>query len=194
MGFSDFLKNLIPSPYNTHGEVFSVLLGAVGQALDQYNPTAIGLKAEFSITTASGSALDSNGADWEELRRPGESDAVYKQRILSILPLYLNGPSVPGIAATIKPFTGSNPTIFEYGPNAFTIGESAIGEAGFSTGTDAFTFEIHIVNPNNVSYDHLDMENAIRTAKLARSSAIVYHSGPDLSPLAEATNAVVTIT
>lgn len=194
MGFSSFLKNLIPFSHNTSGEIYGVLLGAVGQALDQYNPTAIGLKAEFSITMASGSSLDLNGADWKELRRPGESDSTYKQRVLSILPLYTNGPSVLGITATIKPFTGNNPTIFEYGPNAFTIGESTIGDAGFSAGTDAFIFEIHIVNPNNISYDHLDMENAIKTAKMARSSAIVYHCGTDLSPLGEAIDAVVTLT
>lgn len=194
MGYADFLKSLYPSSHNVDGEVYSVILGAIGYAIDQYDPVQIGLASEFSVTASNGSALDKNGQDWSEPRRNGETDTAYQQRILSMLPLYVNGPTVPGIEAVVQPFTGKVPIIFEYGPSAFTMGESAIGEAGFSTSTDVFTFEIHVQNPNNLAYDHIDMENAISKAKLARSTAIIYHNGTDTSATAENATAVVTIT
>lgn len=209
MGYADFLKSLYPSSHNVEGEVYSAILGAIGYALDQYDPTRIiysdaipgvivtvqnNLASEFSVTTATGTALDLHGFDWGVIRRSGETDNDYRSRILSMLPLYVNGPTVPGIEAIVRPFTGEVPIIFEYGPSAFTMGESAIGDAGFSTSTDVFTFEIHVQNPNNLSYDHLDMESAVSKAKLARSTAIIYHNGTDTSVAAESTTAVITIT
>ena len=194
MGYATFLKSLYPSSHNVDGEIYSVILGAIGYALDQYDPVQIGLAAQFSVTASGGAALDQNGADWGIPRRNSEVDATYQQRILSMLPLYVNGPTVPGIEAVVQPFTGTAPVIFEYGPSSFTMGESAIGDAGFSTSTDVFSFEIHIQNPSNLSYNHMDMENAVSKAKLARSTAIIYHNGTDTSATAESATAVVTIT
>ncbi|MHB1651677.1 MAG: hypothetical protein ACYCVD_04260 [Desulfitobacteriaceae bacterium] len=193
MGYADFLKNLIPPSYNPGGEVFQVFLGAVGVALDQYAPSQITLKNEFSATKATGAALDTQGADWGVARRSGESDASYRSRILSILPLYVNGPTVDGISAVVKPFTGTAPVIFEYGPAAFIMGESTIGDAGFSTAADLFTFEIQVQNPLALAYNHIDMENAVRNTKMARSTAIIYHNGTDTSVAVETSTAIITI-
>ena len=194
MGYSTFLQSLFPSSHNVDGEIYSVLLGAIGYALDQYDPIQIGLAAQFSVTASSGAALDQNGTDWGAPRRNEETDSAYRQRILSMLPLYVNGPTVSGIEAVVQPFTGTIPIVFEYGPSSFTMGESAIGDAGFSTSTDVFTFEIHVQNPGNVAYNHLDLESAVSKAKLARSTAIIYHNGNDSSALAESATATVTIT
>lgn len=193
MGYAHFLKSLYPTSHDVNGEVYSVILGAIGYALDQFDPNQINLKSEFSVTASSGNALDSNGQDWDTLRRNGESDTSYRSRILSLLPLYANGPSVPGITAVGTPFTGAQPGIFEYGPDGFVMGESTISDAGFCDSDDVFTFEFHVQNPNNVSYNHLDLENAVRKAKLARSTAIVFHNGVDTSTSAEQSNAIVTI-
>jgi len=194
MGYKDFIYNIIPPSYNTDGEVFQALMGAIGSALDKYDPEIIGLQAEFSVTKATAYSLNKQGADWGRFRKANESDTAFRQRVLSLLPLYVNGPSNPGIRAVINPFTGADPIIFEYGPGAFTMDESAIGEAGFSAGiSDTFTFELFVQNPDGLSYDHQDMENAIEGIKMARSSAIIYHNGVDTSPLGEQPNETVTI-
>jgi hypothetical protein len=193
LGYADFLKSLYPTSHDVNGEVYSVILGAIGNAIDQFDPNRINLKSEFSVTTAIGNALDSNGQDWSTPRRNGESDSSYRSRVLSLLPLYSHGPSVPGVSAVATPFTGAQPVIFEYGPEGFVMGESTIDDAGFTTETDVFTFELHVQNPNNLSYNHLDLENAVRKAKLARSTAIIFHNGIDTSTSVEQSNAIVTI-
>ena len=193
MAYADFLKSLFPDSHDINAEIYNAVLGAIGSVIDQYDPNQINLKSEFSVTTAAGSALDTNGVDWGQTRRNNESDASFRSRILSILPLYAHGAIVSGIEAVVIPFTGASPIVFEYGPESFVMGESTIDDAGFSTETDVFTFELHVQNPNNVSYNHLDLENAVRKAKLARSTAIVYHNGTDTSTLNEQSNAIINI-
>ncbi len=208
MGYADFLKSLFPDSHDVEAEVYDVVLGAIGYALDQYDPyyqfysAAIPgvidvvtnpLSAEFSMTTATGAALDGHGQDLEAPRRNGEDDGSYRQRLLSIIPAYVNGPTVSSVQQVVQQFTGYAPTIFEYGPGAFVIGESAISEAGFSTATDLFAFEVHVQNPGGLSYNHLDLENAVQKAKMARSSAIIYHNGTDTSTAAQASDAVITV-
>lgn len=193
MGYSEFLKALYPSSHNVDGEVYSVILGAIGFALDQYDPNKINLASEFSVTASSGDALGMNGLDWGVTKKIGESDDSFKQRTLSLLPLYSNGPKVDCIKTIVSIFTGVVPIVFEYGPGAFVMGESAIDGAGFCSEGDVFTFEIHIQNPNNVSYNHQDLENAVQKAKLARSTAIIFHNGTDTSPAAEQSNSMITV-
>jgi hypothetical protein len=193
LGYANFLKSLFPDSHDVNGEIYSVILGAIGNAIDQYDPNQINLKSEFSVTTSTGDALIRNAQDWGVNKRNNESDSPFKSRILSILPLYANGPKVDGIKAVATPFTGMQPVIFEYGPEAFVIGESTLGDAGFCSSGDVFTFELHVQNPNSVSYNHLDLENAVQKAKLARSTAIIFHNGIDTSTSAEQSNAIVTI-
>jgi hypothetical protein len=193
VGYANVLKSLYPNSHSVNAQVYSAILGAIGASIDQYDPVQIGLAQQFSITTATNSSLDSGGKDWGLTRRLGESDNTFRQRILSLLPLYSNGPTVPGITAAVATFTGANPTIFEYGPGAFRWADSAWSEAGFSNTAGLFTYEIHVANPNNVTYNHSDMETIIQICQMARSTAILYHNGTDTSPLGEASNAVVNI-
>lgn len=193
MGYANFLKSLFPDSHDVNGEIYSVILGAIGNAIDQYDPNQIKLVSEFSVTTATGDALIRNSQDWGVNKRNGESETSFRNRILSVLPLYANGPRPDGIKAVATPFTGTAPIIFEYGPEGFIMGESTIGDGGFSISSDVFTFELHVQNPNNVSYNHLDLESAVRKAKLARSTAIVFHTGIDTSTAAEQSNAIITI-
>ena len=185
MSYAEFIKKLFPNSYNVNGEVFSVVLGAVGYALDQYDPNKINLSSEFNISTATGNALDDHGSDWGFPRRADEDDNAYKNRILAMLPLYVQGPTTQGIKATANPFTGVEPIIFEYGPDAFVMGDSPIGESGFCNSEDIYTFELHVQNPNNVPYNYTDLEYAIQRAKLARSTAVIYHNGPNTSTISE---------
>ena len=148
------------------------ILGGVGVALDTVDPGQIGLADQFSVTSATGAALDQHGADWGISRRYNESDTSYRLRILSVLPTYASGPTVTNIKAVIKPFAGINPDIFEYGPSGFTMGVSTMGQFGFSHANDAFTFKVTVSNPNNIAYNQQDLIDAVNRAKPARSTAV----------------------
>ena len=193
MGYAAFLSSLFPSSHDTSAEVYSAMLGAVGYALDQYDPVANELASEFSATAAEGPALDRNGQDWGVYRRPGESDDSYQLRILSAVAIYTYGSSVPGMKAVVGAFTGTPPIILEQGPQAFRFSISAMGSAAFMPPGAPFTFEAYVQNPGGVAYNHLDMEDAVSAAKPARSTAIIYHNGTDASPASETATAIVTI-
>jgi len=193
LGYANFLKSLFPDSHDVNGEIYSIILGAIGNAIDQYDPNQINLKSEFSVTTSVGDALVRNAQDWGVNKRNNEDDNSFRNRILSILPLFANGPRVNGIKAVATPFTSTPPIIFEYGPEGFVMGESTVSDAGFCSSGDVFTFELHVQNPNNVSYNHLDLENAVRKAKLARSTAIIFHNGVDTSTAAEQAIATIAI-
>lgn len=152
--------------------VWYQILGGVGAALDTVDPAQIGLADQFSVTTATGAALDKHGADWGVPRRYNESDASYRARILATLPTYVTGPTVANMKAVVRAFTGVDPDIFEYGPQSFTMGVSIMGDFGFSAQADAFTFLVTINNPNGVSYVQQDLIDAVNTAKPARSTAV----------------------
>lgn len=175
MSYKNFIKAQFPPSYKLDGDVFNVLVGAIGKAIDIFDPIQINLVSEFSVTASSGSALILNGQDWGVEKRNGEIDTAYKNRVLSMLPLYANGPTIPGMKTAIKPFTGYNPTIFEYGPSSFIMGESTIGDVGFSSIDDAFAFEVQVNNPDNLVYSYSDLKNAVDKAKLARSTAIIHN-------------------
>lgn len=208
MGYTEFLKNLFPDSHDINGQVYSAMLGAVGYLLDQYDPyretesrTIPGvpehsqnyLSKEFSVSTATGEALDRHGQDWGVFRNIGESDTAYRARILAFPPLYALGPTVAGTKAVVKPFTGEEPEIVEYGLCSFVIGETSVSEAGFCPEVDLFAFEVWVKNSRDLAYNHQDLENAVKKAKLARSRAIICHQGVDLSVVNEVSDARVTI-
>jgi hypothetical protein len=148
------------------------ILSGIGAALDSVDPAQINLAEQFSVSTATGSALDKHGQDWGVPRRYGESDDSYRARILAQLPRYASGPTVANIKAVVRAFTQADPDIFELGPQGFTMGVSAMGEFGFAPSGDAFTFIVTVHNPYNIQFNHADLENAVNNAKPARSTAI----------------------
>lgn len=194
MGYATYLKSLYPDSHDVTAEVYNAILGAIGYALDQYDPYNIGLPAQFSVNKAMGSALDSNGADWGVSRRSGESDTTYRARILSMLPIYANGASDWGMTATVAPFTGTDPILDDLCTDGWSPLDSACLDSAMSDLAGLFTLQINVQNPNDVSYSHYDMEFAVRRAKPARSKVILYHNGTDTSTLAEMSNAIITIT
>jgi hypothetical protein len=162
------VTNVIAKSANS---VWYQILGGVGVALDQVDPAQIQLADQFSVTTATGSALDKHGADWGVPRRYNESDESYRQRILAQLPRYASGPTVANIKAVVRAFTGVDPDIFEFGPDGFTMGYSTMGEFGFSAQNETFSFQVTVYNPNNVTYNQQDLIDAVNQAKPARSQA-----------------------
>ena len=150
------------------------LLGAVGNQLDLVDPSQSNLSQQFSVSTATGSALDLQGKDWGVVRKNGESDDDYRKRIQAVVPIYTTGPTVSAMKQLVKNFTGAEPIIIEYGPESFTMGVSPMGSFVFSD-QDNFTFQIQVQNPNGVPYSETDMENAVNFAKPARSTATFIH-------------------
>lgn len=154
------------------------LMGAIGQQLDSIDPAQTGLALQFAISTATGSALDQQGADWGVPRRYNELDDAYRVRIQAVLPIYVNGPTVSAISSIVQNFTGVAPIILEYGPQGFTMGVSPMGNFVFtSVNQDPFTFQVQVQNPNNVAYKKADLESAVNSLKPARSTALFVHQG-----------------
>ncbi len=152
--------------------VWYQILNGIGEALDQNDPSQIGLAQQFSVTSATGTALDANGADWGIERKYGESDTSYRSRILAELPMYASGPTVNNMKSIVRGFTNNiDPTIFEFGPNGFTMGSSAMGTFGFSVSGEVFNFQVSVNNPNYIEFSKKDLINAINKAKPARSGA-----------------------
>lgn len=195
--YVNFLRSLYPDSHNIDGPVYTAMLGAMGAALDMFDPYQLGLPSEFSVTTAQTTALDSNGRDWGVIRRSGESDITYRARILSMLPVYANGASDPGITAAVAVFTGANPVLIDCSSDGFVCGTtddaSAIGEAGMSDLAGLFTIYLMIANPDSLSYSHYDMEFSVMRGLPARSRAIIFHNGTDTSVLNEASDAIVIV-
>ncbi|MCF8566921.1 phage tail protein [Alicyclobacillus tolerans] len=165
------LNRLTNVLFTSSQSVWYQILGGAGAALDTVDPNQIGLADQFSVTTATGSALNKHGADWGVPRRYNETDDAYRQRILGQLPRYASGPTVANIQSVVRAFTGVNPDIFEYGPDGFTMGYSAMGAFGFSAVNETFSFLVTVYNPNNVTYNQQDLMDAVNEAKPARSSA-----------------------
>jgi hypothetical protein len=118
---NNLLKRLTNIFNQDSTSVLYQIVQGTGAALDQVDPGQINLAGQFSVTTATGSALDSNGADWGELRRAGESDDTYRARILSQLPIYAQGPIPNALVAAATPFTGVAPTYSERGQTIFSL-------------------------------------------------------------------------
>ncbi|GIM47047.1 hypothetical protein DNHGIG_25960 [Collibacillus ludicampi] len=167
------LSNIFTKDPNS---ILGQLFGAVGAQLDAVDPAQTNLASQFAVSTATGDALDKHGKDWGVPRRYGESDDAYRARILAVLPIYTNGPTVQAISTIVQNFTGVPPIIIEYGPDGFTMGVSPMGQFVFSD-EDPFTFQIQVQNPNNVPYKRADLEAAVNQAKPARSTAIFVHQG-----------------
>lgn len=169
------LQNLLNRLTNiftkSSASVLYQILGGVGSALDNVDPGQMNLADQFSVTSATGSALDKHGADWGVPRRYNETDDAYRKRILGQLPQYASGPTVANIKSVVRQFTGVDPDIFEYGPDGFTMGYSAMGDFGFSATNETFSFQVTVNNPNNVSYNQQDLQDAVNSAKPARSTA-----------------------
>lgn len=154
------------------------LAETIGNQLDQVDPDQTNLANQFAVSTATGSYLDLNGKDFGVSRRFNESDDDYRKRILAVVPIYTNGPTVPAISQIVQNFTGEAPIIIEYGPDSFTMGVSPMGQFIFdSSDNDQFTFQVQVQNPNNVPYIRKDLEQAVNDAKPARSAATFVHQG-----------------
>lgn len=166
------LSNLFTKDPNSN---LGQLIGAVGDQLDKLDPSQTNLDQQFAVSTATGSALDSNGLDWGVIRKNGESDDDYRKRIQAVVPIYTNGPTVAAIKQIVNNFTGADPIILEYGPDSFTMGVSPMGSFVFGS-ADQFTFQVQVQNPNGVPYIHADMEAAVNFAKPARSTATFIHN------------------
>ncbi len=188
-----FLVSLYPDSHNVIGPVYDAILGAIGAALDQYDPYQIGLAQEFSVTTATGDALDRCGADWGVARHSGEADSAYRVRILSMLPIYANGASDYGLSAVVTVFTGTAPVLIDCAGEGWVWTESAWLDDAWTDPIGRYAVYIFVQNPGAVAYSHYDMEFAVRRGMPARSRAIIWHNGADTSPLAEASDAIVTI-
>lgn len=169
------LSNIFTKDPNSN---LGTIIGAVGQQLDAVDPVQTQLANQFAVSTATGSALDLNGKDFDVVRRLNESDTDYRNRILAVVPIYTTGPTVSAISTIVQNFTGVSPIIVEYGPDGFTMGVSPMGNFIFDSNlNDNFTFQVQVQNPNNVSYIRSDLENAVNTAKPARSLATFVHQG-----------------
>lgn len=105
---------------NPTSNLYQIVQGA-GAALDQVDPGQINLAGQFSVTTATGSALDNHGNDWGVSRRAGESDDSYRPRILAQLPIYVQGPIPNALINAVTPFTGIAPAINERGQTIFSF-------------------------------------------------------------------------
>ncbi|NRD80276.1 DUF2313 domain-containing protein [Bacillus sp. BRMEA1] len=166
------LSNLFTKDSNSN---LGHLLGSIGSQLDQVDPAQTNLEQQFSVSTATGSALDSHGKDWGLTRKASESDDDYRTRLLAQVPIYTNGPTIAAIKQIVRNFTGVDPIILEYGPDSFTMGVSPMGSFVFGD-QDPFTFQIQVQNPNGMYYDETDLENAVNFAKPARSTATFIHN------------------
>ena len=191
--YAGLQASLYPDSHNTSGQGYSAILGAIGYVLDSMDPIAMSLSREFSVTTATGSALDAHGADWGVQRRSGEADGAYRSRILAMLPVYANGASDTGITSAIAVFTGATPTVIDTSSDGWSCLDSACLDSAMSDLAGLFSLYIYVQNPNGIAYNHYDMENALRTGLPSRSRAVLAHNGTDTSPLNEAYNAVVTV-
>jgi hypothetical protein len=191
--YADFLKKLFPDSHPVTEEIYGTVLDAFGYVLDLLNPYQIGLNLEFSVTTATGTALDSQGADWGVYRRSGETDNAYRARILGILPIYANGASISGMKASIDNFIGAEPTIYDLCTDGYSPGDSAPADNALSDMDGLFTVLIYINNPYGTSYSHYDLEYLLKQSKPARSKIILHHNGTDTSPLDESSDAVLTL-
>jgi hypothetical protein len=192
-----YLQSLYPDSHDVYGPVYSVVLGAIGAALDMVDPAqldnGLGLKSEFSVATATGAALDRQGADWGITRDPGQSDDAYRAAILASLAIYANGASDVGIALAVKQFTGVTPLIYDGSQDGWIWGSSSLGNNAWGDLTFIFSIFVYVQNPNFVPYSHLALQTTVRNQLPARSRAIIYHNGIDTSSLNQAANAIVTL-
>ena len=191
--YATFIKKLFPDSHPVTAEVYSTLLNAIGYAIDKLDPYQIGLNLDFSVTKAVSDALDSHGADWAVSRRSGEDDNTYRARILAMLPIYANGASNYGLAAVVKNFIGTSPTVCDLSSDGFSCSDSALSDNALSDFAGLFTVVIYVLNPDGVSYNHFDLEYSLKRGKPARSRVILYHNGKDTSTLNESSTAIVTL-
>jgi hypothetical protein len=158
------------------------LMGAIGSQLDAVDPSVddptqnkVALAKQFSMSTATGSALDMHGADWGVPRRFGEDDKTYRARIQAVLPICTNGPTVQAISDIVQNFTGTAPIILEYGPQSFYMGVTPMGEFVFNN-ESPFSFQVQVQNPDGHSYKKSDLEDTVNQAKPARATALFVHA------------------
>jgi|GEM_PF-4821672 len=112
------------------------IIEGIGTAFDAVDPGQIQLSKQFSVTAATGQALDRHGADHELPRRAGESDASYQARILSQLPVYAQGPTPNALIDAVTPFTGFPPTLNERGQTVFSLPFSFAFDGGLPSRWD----------------------------------------------------------
>ncbi|MHB1702421.1 MAG: hypothetical protein ACYCSN_20265 [Acidobacteriaceae bacterium] len=156
-----FIQALFPSRFNTSGPNLGSILGAAGSILDSLDPAQTQLAKQFSVSGATGAALDQNGADWGVTRYGGENDSSYRARILAELPTYASGPTLASLSAAVKPFTGVAPTIYSGVQYANLFPLTFPLQFGANKPSDFFTLSVYIQNPNGVSYQRQDVVAAV---------------------------------
>lgn len=165
---------LTPGLQTGPGTNLGALIGGAATALDLVDPDVIGLSSQFSITSATGAALDRHGADRGLVRRPGEADTAFRARILGVLPIFRRGPTIAALTAAAAPFTGVAPVISQrgVGPN---LGFPLTFPFSFSSsGTDLFTLDLRMQNPNRVTYQQVDVVTAIQAIKRVTTTVVVW--------------------
>lgn len=171
------LRTLFTDPYNTGPNTYlGLMLDGTGSVLDTLDPAQSGLVNQWSASTATGAALDANGAEWVLPRNAGESDASYRSRILAVLPAFSAGPTVGALSGAVASIVGTPPTISQRGDNdaVFPLTFSPTITFGPENTLDVFTIDLTVNNPNNVTYSQSAVIAAVRMIKRAIATVLIH--------------------
>lgn len=98
MGFADYLWGLLPRIYKRKPDSdVQKWVGSLGQTLDDAKAAIFLTRRAWLIATASGEALDNHGRSRGLPRYPGESDDLYRRRLLAAYEIYVLGGTSRGI-------------------------------------------------------------------------------------------------
>lgn len=173
---------MFTSRFNTTGPNLGTILGAAGDTLDGLDPAQTYLGNQFSVTGASGSYLDLNGADWSVPRRAGESDSSYRARILATLPAYVMGPTLTALSNTVRSFTGVAPVLYAATQFSDLFPLSFPLQFGGNITQDYFTIHVYIQNPNRVKYQQQDVVAAVQAVKRVIATVVIHWEGQWTGP------------
>lgn len=179
MNIADRVLIKLHSIFSTSKDsVLYAILKSISDLLANIDPIDNDFSSNFSsITKSSGKFLDLHGKDLDIPRKIGEADKAYRDRLLSAISTSALGPTMKGMKALLKVFTGYEPYILELGYSAFTMGDTTLDEAIFIPGDQLLDIEITIQNPNGVVYNRRDLEKAVKENKPAFCNITIIHNG-----------------
>lgn len=106
MKFSDYLWALLPRPFKVKSgddpPETKRWANALGEVFDDIKISAFALRRSWIASTSEGKALDFHGEERNLPRYPGESDELYKGRVLAAYEMYALGGTDPGIIRTLE--------------------------------------------------------------------------------------------
>lgn len=103
MGFSDYLWALLPKSFKgKQDNDASKWVGVLGDSLDTAKAAIFLSRRAWLIATASGNALDNHGRTRGLPRYPGESDDLYRRRLLAAYEIYALGGTSRGIIRALE--------------------------------------------------------------------------------------------